>query len=103
MNLTSTGLGMLGLRWPHYKGGSRDKWAVLARAGQRGRVGSMRSGRVEKGQCEVGARGCSPKALPLPLQTPRRPWDLRTALRCPFLGPLQGAQGALRTASGLAF
>lgn len=35
MNLTSAGLGMLGLQWPHYKGwGPRDKWAILARAGQ---------------------------------------------------------------------
>lgn len=24
MNLTSAGLGMLGLRWPHYKGGGRQ-------------------------------------------------------------------------------
>lgn len=25
MNLTSTGLGMLGLRWPHYKGGLKGQ------------------------------------------------------------------------------
>lgn len=58
MNLTSAGLGMLGLRWPHYKGGPREKWAVLERAGQRGQVGTVRSGRVREGQCEVSARAC---------------------------------------------
>lgn len=47
MNLTSAGLGMLGLRRPHEKkGGPRDKWAVLGTAGQQGRVGNVRSGRV---------------------------------------------------------
>lgn len=36
MNLTLAGLGMLGLRWPHEKGGPRDKWAVPGRAGKPG-------------------------------------------------------------------
>lgn len=59
MNLTSAGLGMLGLQWPHYKGwGPRDKWAILARAGQEAEWAARGLGGREKGQREVGARAC---------------------------------------------
>lgn len=46
MNLTSAGLEILGLRWPHEKkGGTRDKWAVFWESwptGVRGLGGSVK-------------------------------------------------------------
>lgn len=46
MNLTS------GLRWPHKKGGPKDKWAILEEAGQQ----ESRQHKVWEGQKRVSVK-----------------------------------------------
>lgn len=95
MNLTSAGLGMLGLQWPHYKGwGPRDKWAILARAGQEAEWAARGLGGREKGQREVGARACgaAPGAAS-PSADAQQALALEGCPQAPFLGIIIRGKG----------
>lgn len=96
MNLTSAGLGMLGLQWPHYKGwGPKGQVGYSCESWPRGRVGSTRSGGGDRRvsvRWVPGLAGAAPGAAS-PLADAQQALAPEGCPQAPFLGIIIRGKG----------